>query len=94
MLDEKKSAMLGDRSAQERIAERGELLPCPICGREPDIFAWRNEKKMIKFFMVKCSCGLQTRRFRNKKRAVKEWNTRAPILSAEEMEMLNGKENP
>ena len=22
------------------------------------------------------------------------WNTRAPILSAEEMEMLNGKENP
>ena len=22
------------------------------------------------------------------------WNTRAPILSAEEMEMLHGKENP
>ena len=26
--------------------------------------------------------------------AILEWNTRAPILSAEEMEMLYGKENP
>lgn len=36
--------MLGDRAAQERITEIGELLLCPICGREPDIFAWLANK--------------------------------------------------
>lgn len=27
-------AMLGDREAQERVTERGELLPCPFCGND------------------------------------------------------------
>lgn len=27
-------ALLGDREAQERVTERGELLPCPCCGGE------------------------------------------------------------
>ena len=30
-MDDKILALLGDRSAQERITERGELLPCQ-CG--------------------------------------------------------------
>lgn len=30
-------ALLGDHAAQERITERGELLPCPLCGSAPTI---------------------------------------------------------
>jgi hypothetical protein len=33
-MDDKTLAMLGDRDAQERITERGELLPCPKCKGE------------------------------------------------------------
>ena len=40
-------------------------------------------------------CNEETNKFfEYVKSAIHEWNTRAPILSAEEMEMLNGKENP
>lgn len=31
-MDDRTLALLGDRAAQERITERGELLPCPFCG--------------------------------------------------------------
>lgn len=31
-MDDHTLALLGDRAAQERITERGELLPCPFCG--------------------------------------------------------------
>lgn len=31
-MDEVTRALLGDREAQERVTERGELLPCPFCG--------------------------------------------------------------
>lgn len=30
-MTEIQKAMLGDREAQERVTERGELLPCPMC---------------------------------------------------------------
>ena len=32
--------------------------------------------------------------FSTKKQAIREWNTRAPILSAEEVEKIHEKENP
>ena len=88
MLSEKERAMLGDREVQEAMTERGELLPCPICGKEPDILSWRNEKKVMALSMIRCSCGLQTRHFGNKKRAIKEWNTRTPALTPTQMALL------
>lgn len=88
MLDEKTRALLGDREAQEAFTARGELLPCPICGKEPDVLSWRNEKKMMSPSMVRCSCGLQTRHFGNKKRTIKQWNQRAPLLTPTQMAAL------
>lgn len=34
MLDDRTLALLGDKAAQGRITERGELLACPFCGGE------------------------------------------------------------
>lgn len=35
-MDDRTLALLGDRAAQERITERGELLPCPLCAGKAD----------------------------------------------------------
>ena len=37
-------------------------------------------------------CGRISKRFKTMEAAIMAWNTRAPILSAEEMEMLEGME--
>lgn len=37
VLTDTQRALLGDRSAQERITERGELLPCPFCGGNAEL---------------------------------------------------------
>ena len=37
MMDEVRLALLGDKAAQERLTERGELLPCPFCGGSPKV---------------------------------------------------------
>ena len=37
-------------------------------------------------------CGRTVKRFNTPAEAISSWNTRAPILSAEEMEMLEGME--
>lgn len=37
-MDDKILALLGDRSAQERITERGELLPCQCGGIAEFVF--------------------------------------------------------
>ena len=37
-MDDKILALLGDRSAQERITERGELLPCQCGGNAELVF--------------------------------------------------------
>lgn len=39
-------------------------------------------------------CGRISKRFKTLEAAISAWNTRAPILSEEEVEMLDGKENP
>ena len=93
MLDDKTLAMLGDKKAAERLTDKGELVPCPVCKSEAVLYTWRREKERQNPSNVKCSsCGLQTRTYIRKKRAIKAWNTRAPILSSEEMEMLEGME--
>ena len=30
-------AMLGDKEAAERLTDRGEMLPCPVCGKEAEV---------------------------------------------------------
>ena len=81
--------LLGDHEAAKRLTEKGVLVPCPFCGGVPIM---RNLVGGL--YSVKCyRCDAQiSGSFITKEYAISVWNTRAPILSAEEMEMLEGME--
>ena len=69
------------------------LVPCPMCKGEARLNTWRLEAERKNPAVVKCSkCGFETRVYDRIKESRLAWNTRAPILSAEEMEMLEGME--
>lgn len=83
-MDDITLALLGDHEAAKRVTERGELLPCPMCGGNPV----REAPNMHGKTTVTCTqCGLTTRWGRHYDVSL-AWNTRAPILSTEEMERL------
>lgn len=90
-MDEIKKAMLGDKEAQRAVTERGELLPCPFCGGEPEIF------RRCSFYGVRCadeSCNGYdvSAEYSNRYTVIHDYNTRPQILTAEELERLEGME--
>lgn len=88
-MDNVRLALLGDKAAQERLTERGELLPCPMCWKTGVLRSINSNKT---FFACCPACGLMTRAYKGHEKASLAWNTRAPILSESEMEMLEGME--
>ena len=88
-----KLAMLGNREAAKRLTEAGVLVSCPFCGGEV--------RRVIGFGglnFFKCKrCGAVVS-FDNdyynthKNEAITAWNTRAPIMSSDEMEILDAKD--
>ena len=93
VLTDEKRALLGDHEAAKRLTEKGVLVPCPFCGGEV-----RRVIGVMGLNFFKCKgCGAVVS-FANDyfnehpNEARLAWNTRAPILSAEEMEMLEGLE--
>lgn len=94
-------AMLGDHDAAARLTEQGVLLPCPWCYGAAQMQNVRLKGHLLKTDFVCKKCGkIQTfgqyiigaeGEFENPS-ALRQWNTRASILSAEEMEMLEGME--
>lgn len=86
-------ALLGDREAQERLTEAEVLLPCPWC-KSHKIEVDDTFKVSNCYYGICLDCNSSGPSGSNKEEAIREWNHRAPILSAEEMEMLHGKENP
>lgn len=86
-MDEIKRAMLGDKEAQKRLTERGELLPCPFCANEKNILS--------NWGMWRCWCPICLSKSEDcikRNDAIKSWNTRPQILTDEEMERLEGME--
>ena len=78
-------ALLGDHEAAKRLTEAGVLVPCPGCGESSAKICYVCGDH---FGMCK-TCGW-TGPFRNAEYEARlVWNTRAPILSSKEMEMLN-----
>ena len=77
-------ALLGDHEAAKRLTKKGALLPCPFCGYDiPELGdAWG--------YCPKCRCYGPTKD--SYWEGILAWNTRVPILSAEEMEVLEGME--
>ena len=82
-------ALLGDHEEARRLTDAGVLVPCPGC-RD-------NSSVGIRYvcgdhFGLCGTCGW-TGPFRNTEYDARlAWNTRAPILSEREMEMLEGME--
>lgn len=99
-MDDIKRALLGDHEAALRLANSGVLLPCPFCGSEVAVVAY--EPRLLRpsrknhIYSVSCNeCEMMFGwdidyggRYYNEYEAMLDWNTRAPILNAEEMEML------
>lgn len=97
--DDVKRALLGDREAAKRLTDAGVLLPCPYCKGAAEVI----DNKIC----ADVSCNTYGCRgnsyfaggddgsdlyFDTVYEAILAWNTRAPILSAAEREMLEGME--
>ena len=101
VLTDEKRALLGDHEAAKRLTDVGVLLPCPFCGGEAELIDYT-----LGFDVACKNYGCRGNSystygdddgdlyFGTVEEASLAWNTRAPILSAEELEMLHGKENP
>ena len=88
LMTDGRKALLGDREAAKRLTEKGVLVPCPMCGGNPV----REAPNMHGKTTVTCTqCGLTTRWGRHYDVSL-IWNTRAPILSAEEIQKLEEEE--
>lgn len=67
-----KLALLGDKAAQERLTERGELLPCPFCGGKADLRRTnggygQNPVTIMESWEVRCGKGcISTNDFKSK----------------------------
>ena len=88
-MDDVKKALLGDHEAAKRLTDAGMLLPC--CGAAPNLRRFMG----LKAWAVECSVNghiHNTPLCDSEYKARLAWNTRAPILSAAEMEMLEGME--
>ena len=85
-MDDIKRVLLGDHEAAKRLTDAGVLVPCPWCNRTPEV-----EYDVLKPFewVVICPlCGVYPGCCDTEAQARLAWNTRAPILSAEEVERL------
>lgn len=104
-MNDKTRALLGDHEAAKRLTDAGVLLPCAHCG-EASYFQLRlsfekGKKRFGKRYdHCKICCGYCTETVRGvglgkddaRKEVMLTWNTRAPVLSVGEMEMLEGME--
>ena len=86
MTDEQR-ALLGDHEAAKRLTDAGVLVPCSRCGKAGVLHSIDNCKTIYAACPV---CGIMTRAYKGHEQARLAWNTRAPILSSEEMEILDG----
>ena len=100
-MDDVTRAMLGDREPAKRLTERGDIIPCQ-CGGIPTLVCFQKRGipcgDMGYLASIKCpKCWAEMRRWALKKKwaiesAKKGWNTRAPLLTAAQMESLERME--
>ena len=82
-----KRALLGDHEAAKRLTEKGVMVSCPFCGGDTVT------TNLLGTWWCRCMhCGVTGPLKADGPTARLAWNTRAPILSAEEMEMLDAKD--
>lgn len=82
-MDDIKRALLDNKETARRLTDAGVLLPCPGCRGED-----AKHRAVMACVMIECPCGFMAAGY-DLEEARQIWNTRAPILSAEEMKMLD-----
>ena len=95
-MDDKTLALLGDRAAQERFTERGELLPCPKCFKYVKVYGPEDWKPTFcdpdsggDPVNYVCECGLTFCIGRyDYYETMKAWNTRVPLITPEQIKRL------
>lgn len=88
-MDDKTLALLGDREAAERLTAAGVLLECWRCGGIPDVQELHTGGKPI--YAVSCQnhyCGAYGCAHFTEKKAIEYWNTRAPVLTPNQLALL------
>lgn len=91
-MDDIKLALLGNKEASKRLTDAGVLAPCPWCSNTPteDDLIGRLQGYTI-YHQCK-QVGPMRVNAKTRYKVCLAWNTRAPILNAEEMEMMEGTE--
>lgn len=101
-MDDVKAALLGVKEAAKRLTEAGyfkasgdlALCRCPFCGSEDVVYERYLHTAGYRWRVVctSCTASIDPGHAQQRSTVQRMWNTRAPILSAEEMEMLDGKD--
>lgn len=84
-MDDIKLTQLGDKEAAKRLTNAGELVPCPWCGKTPtenDLMMFWN--KYTLFHDCK-KAGPMRAKGKTRHEVCLAWNTRTPILTAEQI---------
>ena len=89
-MDDKTRALLGNKEAAKRLTDAGMLLPCPFCGETT--ICEGSLRGEAWYFCGQDECASLGATSENEYGARLAWNTRAPILSAEDLERLEGME--
>lgn len=86
-MDDIKLALLGSKAAAKRLTDAEVLVPCGHCkGRA--VLVEGKLKAVGKYSAVCGECFYATTWCTSKEDAIGRWNTRAPILSADELKAL------
>ena len=101
-MDEIKRALLDDHEAEKKLEETGffkasgdlSLDSCPFCGSSEVVYEKYLHTAGYRWRVVCTSCMASIDPGCAQQRSVVQrmWNTRAPILSSREMEILEGLE--
>lgn len=83
MTNLERSALLGDRKAQEECTEKGIVLPCMRCGNkwtQVRYMGWGRPSAFQTGYRGECvRCHIITAAYQTKKEALADWNTRSAL---------------
>ena len=85
-MDDIKLALLGDKEAAKRLTEAGVLLLCPMCRGKARVRSDRYYQPNVRRNVICTKCFTNSGWSKTEYEAILAWNTRTPILSAEELQ--------
>lgn len=95
MIDKVTRALLGDVEAQHLLTENETLLPCHCRNSKPELIKYNGFecqgsifKNEDPHYVICRGCGSSTAVHRIKKNAIRDWNTRQPLLNKNQIDLL------